>query len=69
MLARDNQLTYWDSVGATKTFGHPVEFDWLDKLDSTARILDYGCGYGRVTSLLHKHGFGRVDRAPAKSAF
>jgi SAM-dependent methyltransferase len=69
MLVPDNQLAYWDSAGVTKTFGHPIEFDWLDQLDGAARILDYGCGYGRVTSLLHEHGFSRaegVDFAPIR---
>jgi ubiquinone/menaquinone biosynthesis C-methylase UbiE len=64
-------VEYWDSIGVTKTFGHPVEFSWLDQLGSNARILDYGCGYGRVTGLLHEHGFESVegvDFAPAMIA-
>lgn len=68
MVAPGSQLDYWDSVGVTKTFGHPVEWDWLDGLDRSARILDYGCGYGRVTGLLHERGFTAaegVDFAPA----
>ncbi len=41
----DDQLKYWDSLGLTKTFYHPVNFECLEKLlNQDARILDYGCG-------------------------
>jgi SAM-dependent methyltransferase len=62
------QIAYWDSVGATKTFTHPVNRDWLAGVSSTARILDYGCGYGRVMAELSEHGFSDVsgvDLSPA----
>jgi SAM-dependent methyltransferase len=52
---------YWDTIGATKTFTHPVDFGWLSALPRTARILDYGCGYGRVTALARSHGFTTVQ--------
>ena len=48
---------YWDGPGVTKTFTHPVDFGWLTP---PARILDYGCGYGRVTALAREHGFDDV---------
>lgn len=67
MLASDDQVKYWNSVGVTKPFGHPVEFEWLNGLDRSARVLDYGCGYGRVTGMLREHGFAEaegVDSAP-----
>lgn len=52
------QIAYWNQDGATKTFTHPVNFDWLRKhLEPKARILDYGCGYGRVTALLCDQGY------------
>ncbi|GII79082.1 hypothetical protein Sru01_40640 [Sphaerisporangium rufum] len=43
-----NQVAYWDGVGATKTFTHPLNLDWLAGANRNTRILDYGCGYGRV---------------------
>jgi SAM-dependent methyltransferase len=63
-----SQIAYWDSVGVTKTFTHPVNLSWLSGVSSTARILDYGCGYGRVMGELSEHGFSDVsgvDLSPA----
>ncbi|WP_018351032.1 class I SAM-dependent methyltransferase [Longispora albida] len=63
-----NQLTYWDTAGATKTFTHPVVPAWLDRLAPGARILDYGCGYGRVMAGLAGQGYTSVhgvDISPA----
>jgi SAM-dependent methyltransferase len=68
----DRQIDYWNRIGPTKPFGHPVNFDRLDQwvtLDS--RILDFGCGYGRVLGLLHRRGYHNVvgvDPAPAMVA-
>jgi SAM-dependent methyltransferase len=62
------QALYWNREGATKTFTHPVNLDWLQKhLEPKARILDYGCGYGRVTALLSEQGYQvvGVDAAAA----
>ncbi|MFC4856825.1 class I SAM-dependent methyltransferase [Actinophytocola glycyrrhizae] len=61
MDAPDNQLGYWNAAGAAKTFGHPVEPTWLDRIDRQARILDYGCGYGRLSGLLAGRGFVAVE--------
>lgn len=62
------QVDYWDSVGATKTFTHPVNLTWLEGASRDARVLDYGCGYGRVMAELTEHGFTNVsgvDLSPA----
>lgn len=43
------QTEYWDKVANEKTFSHPIQFDFLDRvIKKDAKILDYGCGYGRV---------------------
>jgi SAM-dependent methyltransferase len=55
-----SQVAYWNGAGATKTFTHPVNHHWLEGVDRHARILDHGCGYGRVTAELHDHGFADV---------
>lgn len=68
MASLDQQSEYWSSTGAGKTFTHPLDPRWLDTLDPSARILDYGCGYGRITGELHQRGFTAlegVDLSPA----
>ncbi|MFF9839271.1 class I SAM-dependent methyltransferase [Streptomyces sp. NPDC013740] len=63
-----SQIAYWDGVGATKTFTHPVNLSWLAEVTPDARVLDYGCGYGRVMAELSEHGFrdvSGVDLSPA----
>jgi SAM-dependent methyltransferase len=55
------QVSYWNREGITKVFRHPVNMDWLrEHLKSDARILDYGCGYGRVAALLYEEGYRNV---------
>ncbi|MER7463052.1 class I SAM-dependent methyltransferase [Streptomyces sp. NPDC097981] len=64
----DRQIAYWDTAGAAKTFTHPLDFGWLAGADRSARVLDYGCGYGRTMAELSGHGFSRVcgvDLSPA----
>ena len=54
----DNQVEYWDREGINKTFHHPVNFDLLTEIiDKDGRILDYGCGYGRVMKALSQQGY------------
>ena len=64
----ESQIAYWNGEGATKTFTHPVKMDWLQEhLKPDARILDYGCGYGRVAATLSQQGYQviGVDSAAA----
>ncbi|MFC4530930.1 class I SAM-dependent methyltransferase [Sphaerisporangium dianthi] len=62
------QVTYWDTVGAEKTFTHPVDLGWLATAGRDARILDYGCGYGRVMAELGRHGFSDVSGVDLSAA-
>jgi SAM-dependent methyltransferase len=65
----NNQHEFWDRVAGEKTFTIPVDVDLLRRhLPADARILDYGCGYGRVSAELARSGFTNivgVDSAPA----
>ncbi|MEV4282840.1 class I SAM-dependent methyltransferase [Actinoplanes xinjiangensis] len=63
MSTADRGRRYWDTTGATKTFTHPVHREWLAGTDRAARVLDYGCGYGRVMAELNDLGFGEVSGA------
>jgi SAM-dependent methyltransferase len=68
----DFQVDYWNRIGPTKPFAHPVNIDQLSRwLSAQSRLLDYGCGYGRALGLLHSHGFSNligVDPASAMVA-
>ncbi len=57
----DCQLGYWNRLGPTKPFHHPVNAERLAAhVGLDARILDYGCGYGRVLGDLHALGYRRL---------
>lgn len=51
---------YWDRKAANQSFAHPLNLDWLAALPKTARILDYGCGYGRIASEIASAGWREV---------
>lgn len=69
MLNLDYQIEYWNRMGPSKPFGHPVNLDRLGQhLSPNSRILDLGCGYGRVLGSLFEHGYRNLigfDPAPA----
>jgi SAM-dependent methyltransferase len=60
-MTSESQTSYWNQEGTAKTFSHPVNMGWLrNYLKADARILDYGCGYGRVATLLYEEGYQQV---------
>jgi SAM-dependent methyltransferase len=67
-----NQINYWDRVGPTKLFSHPVNLSRVAELIAPAsRILDFGCGYGRTMGILYEQGYRKlvgIDPAPAMIA-
>lgn len=48
-------VSYWDRVACEKRFSHPLHLEWLKRYTGLrARIVDFGCGYGRTLGeLLH----------------
>ncbi len=63
---------YWDRVAEEKTFTHPLDAARLTRwVKPDARILDYGCGYGRLLSDLAALGYTNaagIDRSAAMIA-
>ena len=58
MQAASVEISYWNRVAHEKRFSHPLRLDWLEKYSNTqARMLDYGCGYGRTLAELSEAGF------------
>lgn len=52
------QKDYWDRVAPAKRFSHPPRLEWLlQRLGPPTRILDHGCGYGRLLDQLARAGY------------
>lgn len=54
-----SQISYWDRVAHEKHFSHPLRVDWLARYlkNPEAKIVDYGCGYGRTLAELSQAGY------------
>jgi SAM-dependent methyltransferase len=52
-----DQTAYWDRVAGEKDFTHPLDPDLLARFARGWRILDLGCGYGRLTAALVDAGY------------
>ena len=56
-------------MGPPSSFHHPVNVECLAQwVRPDDRILDFGCGYGRVLGLLHQHGYHDLIGVDAASA-
>ncbi|MBU0979112.1 MAG: methyltransferase domain-containing protein [Patescibacteria group bacterium] len=52
---------YWDKVAKTKTFQTPFDLELFSShVTQDARILDLGCGYGRVLGELSENGYQNI---------
>lgn len=57
----NNQADYWNDVAWKKEFTHSVSLSLLrESLPLDSRILDFGCGYGRVCQDLVQAGYRDV---------
>jgi SAM-dependent methyltransferase len=72
MSVLDNQLEYWNTEGTRKVFGHPLNLERVSQwLSRESRILDFGCGYGRLLGELFEVGYRHLvgfDFSPAMIA-
>ena len=48
---------YWDANAGAFAFSHALEPTWLAEIPKDARIVDYGCGYGRTLTELARGGW------------
>lgn len=52
------QAAYWDRAAADKTFTHPLQLEFFSRLvPKSSRILDVGCGYGRICAELRQRHY------------
>lgn len=52
------QKEYWNQAAKAKEFTTPFQMEMFEKyVKKEGRILDLGCGYGRVMKLLYEHGY------------
>jgi len=51
---------YWENEGATKTFTHELSYKWIEGIPLDITVLDFGCGYGRITKQLYHFGFKNI---------
>ncbi|GAU68429.1 hypothetical protein SSP35_07_02310 [Streptomyces sp. NBRC 110611] len=69
MTSSQGFLGFWETTGAAKTFTHPLDPELLDAyVPRTARVLDYGCGYGRLTAELAGLGYREVRGVDVSAA-
>jgi 2-polyprenyl-3-methyl-5-hydroxy-6-metoxy-1,4-benzoquinol methylase len=56
-----SQREYWNKIGYTKTFAHPFNIKQFSILiQKNQKILDFGCGYGRICEELWEHGYDNI---------
>ncbi|WP_030670799.1 bifunctional 2-polyprenyl-6-hydroxyphenol methylase/3-demethylubiquinol 3-O-methyltransferase UbiG [Streptomyces rimosus] len=69
MEMRQEAQEFWESAGAAKTFTHPLDTGLLETyVPRDAPVLDYGCGYGRLTAELVAAGYADVQGVDASQA-
>ncbi len=60
-MALPSPVEYWDRVAEQKCFTHPLDRRLLARhIPAHPRILDFGCGYGRIAAELMESGYTDV---------
>ncbi|KJY43340.1 methyltransferase type 11 [Streptomyces sp. NRRL B-1568] len=60
---------YWETTGADRTFTHALDRELLSRhVPLNARVLDYGCGYGRLLAELDALGHADVQGVEPSAA-
>ncbi|MEJ0086027.1 MAG: methyltransferase domain-containing protein [Pseudomonadota bacterium] len=60
-MAAPDENHFWDQAAGTKQFTHPLDHArFTNAVSRDARILDFGCGQGRICAELMELGFLRV---------
>ncbi len=59
-FAKVSSKDYWKNEGCRKTFTHMLNNEWIKDIDRRTAVLDFGCGYGRLTPDLINLGFNRL---------
>lgn len=60
---------YWDQEGAQKNFSTPFQMDvFRNYVQPQKRILDVGCGYGRIMAALKDAGYKNIVGAEPSSS-
>lgn len=54
-------IEYWNDIGSKKIFEDPIYIDKIKPYVSYgAKVVEYGCGYGRMMNILKKEGYSDV---------
>lgn len=58
----EDQRQYWTDKGKDKNFSTPLMMDvFKEHVAKDARILDFGCGYGRTLAELEAEGYAKLS--------
>jgi len=55
------QKNYWNKLAPTKKFTTDLDVNLLRSLPKDAKIVDYGCGYGRTLNQLYEAGYKNLS--------
>lgn len=61
MFIEKSQKDYWNGIGSEKQFNGEFQIsEFIKYVSKDAKILEYGCGYGRILNELLLNGFNNV---------